>query len=229
MKIVMPRSTLRQMHNVVHYIVNHVATPPLVVFSNVVDDLAEKRLLRDVLQGRPRAITIALQSLLEDMDLIQRRIHETSRGSTAVAFASPPGFVFWEKKPLQLLVYAMWELSKVERRDMREEIIYHFRICAPNLRVQPDSLRLPEMANPAFFAEVSKFVQRNFFIGNAANLTKDDAMCYDYGMWIAERIYQDKQWWIANTNMRRSLDDNFALTPAKDSCDSYERTNSERN
>ena len=41
-KIVMPRSTLRQMHNVVHFIVNHVATPPLVVLSNVVDDLAEK-------------------------------------------------------------------------------------------------------------------------------------------------------------------------------------------
>ena len=40
-------------------------------------------------------------------------------------------------------------------------------------------------------------------------------MCYDYGMWIAERIYQDKQWWIANTNMRRSLDDKFALTPAR--------------
>ena len=132
-----------------------------------------------------------------------------------MAYASPPGFVFWEKKPLQLLVYAMWELSKVERRDMREEIIYHFRICAPNLRVQPDSLRLPEMANPAFFAQVSKFVQRNFFSRNAANLTEDDAMCYDYGMWIAERIYQDKQWWIANTNMQRSLDDNFALTPAK--------------
>ena len=37
-KIVMPRSTLRQMHNVVHYIVNHLATPPLVVFSNVINN-----------------------------------------------------------------------------------------------------------------------------------------------------------------------------------------------
>ena len=114
-----------------------------------------------------------------------------------------------------MLVYALWEFSKFERRDAREEIIYHFRICAPNLRVHPESLRLADMANPAFFAEISKFLQRNFFAGEAANLTKDDAMCYDFGMWIAERIAQDNQGWLASTATRQSLNDNFALTPAR--------------
>ena len=114
-----------------------------------------------------------------------------------------------------MLVYALWEFSKFERRDAREEIIYHFRICAPNLRVHPESLRLADMASPAFFAEISKFLQRNFFAGEAANLTKDDAMCYDFGMWIAERIAQDNQGWLASTATRQSLNDNFALTPAR--------------
>ena len=98
--------------------------------------------MKELLESRPRAITRAMQSLLEDMTLVQRRIQETTRGATLVAFASPPGFVHWGRKPLQMLVYALWEFSKFERRDAREEIIYHFRICAPNLRVHPESLRL---------------------------------------------------------------------------------------
>ena len=87
--------------------------------------------------------------------------------------------------------------------------------CAPNLRVHPESLRLADLASPAFFAEISKFLQRNFFAGEAANLTKDDAMCYDFGMWIAERIAQDNRGWLTSTAMRQSLNDNFALTPAR--------------
>ena len=114
-----------------------------------------------------------------------------------------------------MLVYALWEFSKFDRKDAREEIVYHFRICAPNLRVHPESLRLAEMATPAFFAEISKYVQRNFFPGEAANLTKDDAMCFDFGMWVAERILQDDQWWHNSTAMRQNLNDNFALTPAR--------------
>ena len=214
-QLVMPGSTLRQMHSVMDYIVKHVATPKVLVFCNIIDDLAEKRILKELLESRPRSMARALQSLLEDMTLVQQRIQETTRGATLVAFASPPGFAHWGRKPLQMLVYALWEMSKFDRRDAREEIVYHFRICAPNLRVHPESLRLAELANPAFFAEISKFLQRNFFAGEAANLTKDDAMCFDFGMWIAERIAQDNQGWLASTAMRQRLDDNFALTPAR--------------
>ena len=46
-------------------------------------------------------------------------------------------------------------------------------------------------------------------------MTKDDAMCFDFGMWIAERIAKDNQCWLASTAMRQHLDDNFALTPAR--------------
>ena len=97
-KLVMPGSTLRQMHAVMDYIVNHVATPKVLVFCNIVDDLAEKGILKELLESRPRAITRAMQSLLEDMTLVQRRIQETTRGATLVAFASPPGFVPLGKK-----------------------------------------------------------------------------------------------------------------------------------
>ena len=136
-------------------------TPPLVVFSNVADDLAEKELIRDVLQGRPRAITKALQSLIDDMNLIQRRIHETSWGIDCRGLSlALRDSCFGDWNSLQMLFYALRKLrlSKIERKEVKQERIYHFRICAPNLRGHPDSLRLPEMANPAFFTEVSKFI-----------------------------------------------------------------------
>ena len=85
-KLVMPGSTLRQMHSVMDYVVNHVATPKLVVFSNIVDDLVEKGIMKELLESRPRAITRAMQSLLEDMTLVQRRIQETTRGATPGSF-----------------------------------------------------------------------------------------------------------------------------------------------
>ena len=46
----------------------------------------------------------------------------------------------------------------------------------------------PGSAAAAFFSEISKFLQKNIFPGMAANLTVDDPMCFDFGMWIAERV-----------------------------------------
>ena len=112
-----------------------------------------------------------------------------------------------------MLVYALWELSRIKKKD-KEETQYHYRICAPNLRVHPDSMRLPELANAAFFAEISKFLQKNFFSSWAANLTVDDAMCFDFGMWVAERINSKDLLWNLPVMARQMLDDNFALTPA---------------
>ena len=40
-------------------------------------------------------------------------------------------------------------------------------------------------------------------------------MCFDFGMWVAERILKDNQWWYNSTAMRQNLNDNFALTPAR--------------
>ena len=112
-----------------------------------------------------------------------------------------------------MLVYALWELSRIKKKD-KEETQYHYRICAPNLRVHPDSMRLPELANAAFFAEISKFLQKNFFASWAANLTVDEAMCFDFGMWVAERINSKDLLWNLPVVARQMLDDNFALTPA---------------
>ena len=143
-KFVIPGSSLLQMHAIMDQVVNHVAIAKLIVFCNVIDDLAEKKLFKYLLEGKPKAMTSALQSLLEDMSLVQRKIQDSIRGMTMVAFASPPGFAHWDKKPLQMLVYALWEFSKFDRKDAREEIMSHFRICAPNLRVHRESLRLSE-------------------------------------------------------------------------------------
>ena len=96
-KMVIPGSTLLQMHAVIDHVLNHVALPKLVVFSNVIDDLAEKKLLKDLLEAKPKAMARALQSLLEDMNLVQRKIQDSTRGMTSVAFASPPGFAHWKE------------------------------------------------------------------------------------------------------------------------------------
>ena len=161
------------MHAVAEYFMRHVVAPNLFVFSNLVDDLESKGMLEDVLANKEGALARALSSQVEDIELVRRRIRESSRNKTQVAFASPPGFVFWKSKPLQMLVYALWEVSRLEKKG-KEEVQFHYRICAPNLRTHPESMRLPELAYAAFFAEISKFLQKNIFPGMAANLTVDD-------------------------------------------------------
>ena len=212
-KVVLPGSSLKQMHAVAEYFMRHVVAPDVFVFSNLVDDLEAKGMLRDVLANKEGALARALSSQVEDIELIRRRIRESSRNKTQVAFASPPGFVFWKSKTLQMLTYALWEVSRLEKKG-KEEVQFHYRICAPNLKTHSESMQLPELAYAAFFSEISKFLQKNIFPGMAANLTVDDPMCFDFGMWIAERVSAKDLLWNLPVLARQQLDDNFALTPA---------------
>ena len=75
-------------------------------------------------------------------------------------------------------------------------------------------MRLADLAINAFFADVSKFQQKNILSGLAANVTTDDAICFDFGMWVAGRISSKDILWTLPVVNRQKLDDNFALTLA---------------
>ena len=81
------------MHAVVDHVLNHVALLKTQYFSNVIDDVAEKKLLKSLLEAKPKAMARVPQSLLEDMSLVQRKIQDSTRGKTSVAFASPVDFL----------------------------------------------------------------------------------------------------------------------------------------
>ena len=122
-KVVLPGSSLKQMHAVADYFMRHVVAPDVFVFSNLVDDLETKGMLQDVLTDKEGAVARALSSQVEDIELIRRRVRESSRNRTQVPFASPPGFVFWKSKTLQMLTYALWEVSSFgEERQGRGAI-----------------------------------------------------------------------------------------------------------
>ena len=56
LQVVLPDSSLKQMHAVAHYLVKHIVAPSVMVFCNVIDDLANKGILKDVRTNKEGAV-----------------------------------------------------------------------------------------------------------------------------------------------------------------------------
>ena len=148
--------------------------PKHLVVSNVIDHLAQKNLLKRILDDDERTTSRAIKELMSAM----RRIHSEAAGwGLEVTFVGPPGFQTWPRS-LQVAMLCLKETAK--------KIGVHFTYGACSLRIHDQTLRLMEPAHPAFFAVMSRLVQNHPKIQTEGyrqtlNLTIDDAMCYSHG------------------------------------------------
>ena len=180
--------------------------PPILVYSNVIDQLALRGTLKYFESGHVRFIegfvTDEITAYLETMsNIIGTMRNKTS--TTGTVLMSPPGIIY-PPRPIPQFLYLVLEAAYA--RDL------NFYIVAPNLRVNVTTWRPYEASNPAFLAEVSKAPQAYTGYKGNSQLLVDEATAYDYGKQMAHRSLDEqgvRQVHDPNTQEREHLTDNL--------------------
>ena len=89
---------------------------------------------------------------------------------------APPGFESW---PLGLRLFVRTLIHTLR--------VYNVEMLLPAPAVEKNTLRPADLTLPAFFAGLSKLLNRALS-GRNTQLTTDDAMAWDYGTAMSDRV-----------------------------------------
>ena len=155
--------------------------PGIIVVANMFDYLAVSdrmyHMLADTQPERWASVVTQVVAFVVDLDRFAASMERHFKGLTLV-FATPPGYVYWPYA-LQLFARAAITLAEMYGRKIV--------MPAPNLQIDQGTLRPADVSVPAYLAGLSKLLlgvtkRENF------QLTTDDAMCWDYGTNMADKL-----------------------------------------
>ena len=207
----MPCTTLNEMAEVTDKMFTPAAAetiplPPILIYSNVIDNLALRGSLRhsDALSTRftEGFVTDEVTAYIETMSRIAT-MTRNKKPNTGTVFVSPPGYIYLPRA-LQQFLYLAMEASYA--RDL------HFYIVAPNLRINVTTWRPCEASYPAFLADISKAVQGYTGYEGNSQLLVGEATAYDYGMQMSIRSLDEngvRKVFDPNESERKHLIDNL--------------------
>ena len=160
---------------------DEVRCPGIVVVGNLIDHLAVTDGLRHLntitcqdLYNVAVAETVSYATRVKNFkDKMKQRYPEVRLFLTA-----PPGYESW---PLGLRLFVRTLVHTLRVYDV--EMI----LPAPGLRICKNTLRPADLTVPAFFAGLSKLLN-GALSGRNTQLTTDDAMAWDYGTAMSDRV-----------------------------------------
>ena len=162
--------------------------PSRTIFDNLMDHMACEGLLENLphllreMSSNETARNEVIK-VLHRVTTAMERTAELLRTHLKVPamFVSPPGMLYWGGM-FQQIVYMLTEICSARNIE--------FYLCAPNLRVGKDDLRPAAVSVHAYLAVMSRLLQPVERGGNA-QLTWDDAIFFDHGMYLGTLTFDE--------------------------------------